>query len=535
MAELRDGPRRRRSPDSSRGSSRSAAVAFEYAPHVGRPRTAVRPMRASQSIEPGCAGTPRRTTRPPSAVDRHEARVQRIGARGARCQDEIDPDRVLATNRAIADSTASTESSRRIRSRRSRSRGPRSSPGRWPRTAPEPIPRIDSLTTTPTFRGSNGATQTSGRRPRRRAAPPLPRGPLQRGAARPSRSPRGRPAPTIWPSKIGEDLERIDPVEPLQLGDADVDHPARQPQPGRPGSRRTPHHQPGSADGPRESDGGLVLVELAGLRDEDRQRFARVSRADRQKVTGRQPPALRPALGADRHVPGEDRPREPGRRTPARNDPLDLHAVFEGPGVRTSAPQPAQRSLDRPTRVDGGHRRPVLAIGVDVAGDLDAVSRVRAAAAETHRTRRSRPRRPRRHAPGTAWSPTPVSAMFALAMPAAVASEDHGRDTDDRIARRRLLQRHVRRPGVIARAGQPDLGQDLVVGEVRLERPLEEPVDRDDPLAARRPGDDLARRARAGTAGRSEAGSAWAIAPPTVPRLRTWTSPMLGSTSRSRP
>ena len=29
------------------------------------------------------------------------------------------------------------------------------------------------------------------------------------------------------------------------------------------------------------------------------------------------------------------------------------------------------------------------------------------------------------------------------------------------------------------------------------------------------------------TAGRSEAGSAWARPPPTVPRLRTWTSPML--------
>src|SRR5439155_1307374 len=37
------------------------------------------------------------------------------------------------------------------------------------------------------------------------------------------------------------------------------------------------------------------------------------------------------------------------------------------------------------------------------------------------------------------------------------------------------------------------------------------------------------------TAGRSDAGSLWAIAPPTVPRLRTWTSPIPGSTSRIRP
>ena len=44
--------------------SRSAAVAREYAPHVGRPRSAVRPARPSHSIEPGWAGTPRRTTRP---------------------------------------------------------------------------------------------------------------------------------------------------------------------------------------------------------------------------------------------------------------------------------------------------------------------------------------------------------------------------------------------------------------------------------------------------------------------------------------
>ena len=54
---------------------------------------------------------------------------------------------------------------------------------------------------------------------------------------------------------------------------------------------------------------------------------------------------------------------------------------------------------------------------------------------------------------------------------------------------------------------------------------LEEPVERHDPLAPRRAEDDRVVERQA-SAGRSQAGSAWAIAPPTVPRLRTWTSPM---------
>ena len=64
-------------------------MAFEYAPHVGRPRMDVPPTRASQSIEPGCAGTPRRTTRPPSASIAGEERVSRIRARGAGGEDQV--------------------------------------------------------------------------------------------------------------------------------------------------------------------------------------------------------------------------------------------------------------------------------------------------------------------------------------------------------------------------------------------------------------------------------------------------------------
>ena len=78
------------SPLSSRGSSRSAAVAFEYAPQVGRPRIAVCPTRASQSIEPGWAGTPRRTTRPPSATMAVKTASVRVRAGRPGGQDQVD-------------------------------------------------------------------------------------------------------------------------------------------------------------------------------------------------------------------------------------------------------------------------------------------------------------------------------------------------------------------------------------------------------------------------------------------------------------
>ena len=68
----------------------------------------------------------------------------------------------------------------------------------------------------------------------------------------------------------GEHLERIDPVEPLEVGDPDVHARPGARRAGRPGSgpgRATVRPGPATAVG--EPERGLVLVELAGLGDED--------------------------------------------------------------------------------------------------------------------------------------------------------------------------------------------------------------------------------------------------------------------------
>ena len=89
------------------------------------------------------------------------------------------------------------------------------------------------------------------------------------------------------------------------------------------------------------------------------------------------------------------------------------------------------------------------------------------------------------------------------------------------------IEREVRRPGIAARTGR--CGPRSGARRARMagrERSLEEPVDRR-PSVRR----DVERRTTSPSrarrhAGRSEAGSQCAIDPPTVPRLRTWTSPM---------
>ena len=66
----------------------------------------------------------------------------------------------------------------------------------------------------------------------------------------------------------------------------------------------------------------------------------------------------------------------------------------------------------------------------------------------------------------------------------------------------------------------PDLREDLVLGDRRREEVLEEVGGRHGPLAAGPAITSSASSARIG-AGRSPAGSAWASAPPSVPRWRT--------------
>ena len=117
----------------------------------------------------------------------------------------------------------------------------------------------------------------------------------------------------------GEDLERVDPVEPLEVGDPDVERRRRPRRGGRPGSATG---RAGSRPGPghrrRQPERGLVLVQLARLGDEDADRVAGLGGGERDEVVRGQPPALRPARAADPsgRARGWRRRAGPGTRRP---------------------------------------------------------------------------------------------------------------------------------------------------------------------------------------------------------------------------
>ena len=153
-----------------------------------------------------------------------------------------------------------------------------------------------------------------------------------------------------------EHLERVEPVEPLELGDPDVDDAVAPPRRGRPGS--------GSGRG-RRGPARRPLGRAAGRRRPRGARRARRSRtvtggpasaaasASRSSAVSRRPFAQR--LPADRQVAGEDGARQARGRAPTGSDPLDPHAV-PPPGRSGGA---AERGLDRAAGVDDGHLRPV--------------------------------------------------------------------------------------------------------------------------------------------------------------------------------
>ena len=200
-------------------------------------------------------------------------------------------------------------------------RGPRPWPGRSPRTGPVAVPRSDSLTMTPTRRPERGhpdqrpAPNRGDPRAGRRRPPP------RRRAARPSRSRRGRRARRSA-VKTREDLERVDPVEPLELRDPDVDD-AGVPRPrrstrlwtARASTIRARRPRRPAALRPRPRGGRPASRTITGQRRRRRPPAAR--RSARSAADSRRPFAQR--CVADDEVPGEDRAHELGaRRPPAR-------------------------------------------------------------------------------------------------------------------------------------------------------------------------------------------------------------------------
>ena len=207
---------------------------------------------------------------------------------------------------------------------------------------------------TPTRRGRNGATQTSGRLPNPRHARARVDG---RGVHEVRRDLDARDevaARDDLAVERGEDLERVDPVEALELGDADVEDARGLGEQVDPALVRAADRQAGPGHRGREPDGRLVLVELARLGDEDADRVARIgalpiaarsSALSRRPFDQRSPPIVRSrARTAPTRRAGTRRPgvtRWTCTRVVWRSVPADL------------APQ---RGLDRASCVDDGHR-----------------------------------------------------------------------------------------------------------------------------------------------------------------------------------
>ena len=147
----------------------------------------------------------------------------------------------------------------------------------------------------------------------------------------------------------GEDLQRVDPVDAFEVGDPDVEDAVGLGDEIDPALRRATDGQSGSGDGRGETQRRVVLVELAGLGNEDGDRVAGLGRGQRSEIVGAQAPALRPAGPGDGQVTGEDRPSQTRGRA--------------SPGVTRWTCTPGRRTISRverglPRSHGGCRRRP---------------------------------------------------------------------------------------------------------------------------------------------------------------------------------
>ena len=214
--------------------------------------------------------------------------------------------------------------------------------------------------------------------------------------------------------------------------------------------------------------------------------------------------------------------RPPGHGGPGRS-------VRPAPSIRReSSPQAA-----RPSAASIARRVNTTAIArgtrvrVDVAVDVLAVRGVRGGGGDGGR-RSVAPGQRRLHGLGAVGDlADPGERDARVTRPAPAAQRDDRRDAHDRVARRGLRQLPVRGPRRRPAAAGMRTSTTSSSGSMAVSNgALEEPVQRDRrarPATERSTSSASSART---TAGMSDAGSAWASEPPSVPRLRTWTSPM---------
>ena len=328
-------------------------------------------------------------------------------------------------------------------------RGPRP----WPGRCLEPLrraARTDSLTTTPTRTRRNGATRTIGWLPNAAIRAP---GSTTDAVDDVRRHLDARDEVAALDDLAVEDrehLERVEPVEPLELGDANVDDARRRGDEVDPALVRAAASRPGPATAvaSRSAASSSWSSPASGTRTVTG--GAGSAGGERAQVVGRS--AADPSPSARRRRSGHGRGPLPTSFAGARRPGTTRSTRTPVPPPDCAVRRAAERRLDRAARVDLRHRGPVLAVGVDVAVDGHA--------------RRSRGRQPRR-------SPRPCPSLPTSAASTALARYGDLADPGQRDPALRDRARRPRgRPRPRRRSSSPDAGcSSVCVRDRRRRRP----------------------------------------------------------------
>ena len=376
VGEARDGRRASRAArPRAAASSRSAAVAIEYAPQLGRPTTAAPPSRPARAWTPG--GPARRGGRRGRRAPRPRRRTGRRGPCSPRRRSGRGRARPSGPRDARAARAAATGS---VLVGDVLDAGERGTAGPRPWRAIAVSNRVAGGAghvaldedRDPRPGGTDHADERAAARAIRLARGERP--PPRRGAGAILTLATRSPGSTACPSNDREHLERVDPVEPLQRrrGGSSTTPGDRRDEV-HPGLGRAADVQPGrrrvaARDGGARRSAGLVLVDLAGSGT----RTVTGGPCGASPIAARSPGVSRVPLDSrstrDREVAGQDRRRR-GRRTGVR------------PGtIRSSrtrwCPRPVPRQPTRASAASSARRVYTTAIaaryslpGVDVRVD----------------------------------------------------------------------------------------------------------------------------------------------------------------------
>ena len=144
-----------------------------------------------------------------------------------------------------------------------------------------------------------------------------------------------------------EDLDQVDPIQPLEQPDPDMDDATGRGQQVDPALGRTAPGEAPAGNGCRQSQRRVVLVDVAAVGHEHGQagpapfpvadHRCRVGRREGGQVRRAQPAALRPALARDLQIAGQDGAHQVGVRPVTWNELFDPHPFAGQPAAASAA------------------------------------------------------------------------------------------------------------------------------------------------------------------------------------------------------